>query len=347
MKRGKPAVGVTRHARPCIGLTLGDPAGIGPELCLRMLADRAILRRCTPVVFGDAALLDRVAKATGLPRPRCVVALDEWRRVQPHTPVVVDLRCISGNVKPGRVSAACGWAAHRCIAAAVEEALAGRIAAIATAPVHKESLRFGGVPYPGHTDLLAALTHTKRYCMMMMSERISTALVTTHIAFHRVPALLTTRRILEVIELADEAMRRVRDRPPRIVVCALNPHAGEHGIMGREEQRVIEPAIRSARKRGISIEGPLPPDTAFLPDRIRRTDAYVCMYHDQGLIPFKMLAFETGVNVTLGLPIIRTSPDHGTAFDIAWTGRANPASMKEAVLCAVRLSSRHRGSRHE
>lgn len=342
MKRGKTAVGAVRPARPCIGLTLGDPAGIGPELCLRMLADRAVLRRCTPVVFGDAALLDRVAEATRLPRPRCVVTLAQWRVSPPRMPVVVDLQCVNNDrVKPGRVSAACGWAAQRCINVAVEEALAGRIAAITTAPIHKESFRLAGVPHPGHTELLAALTHAKCYCMMMMSDRISTALVTTHTAFYRVPALLTTRRIFEVIELAAAAMRRVLGRPPRIGVCGLNPHAGEHGIMGREEQRVIEPAILAAQKRGIAVEGPLPPDTAFLPDRIKLTDAYVCMYHDQGLIPFKMLAFETGVNVTLGLPIVRTSPDHGTAFDIAWTGRANPASMQQSIVCAVRLAGLH------
>jgi len=150
--------------------------------------------------------------------------------------------------------------------------------------------------------------------------------------------LLTAKRIQEVIELAADALSRVRGRPPRLVVCALNPHAGEHGLMGDEEQRSIEPAIRAARKRGIAVEGPLPPDTAFLPERIEHTDAYVCMYHDQGLIPFKMLAFETGINVTLGLPIVRTSPDHGTAFDIAWTGRAKTESMRQAVLYAAKLA---------
>lgn len=329
-----------RTSPPLVGLTMGDPAGIGPELCLRMLSDRAVLRECIPVVFGDAALLGRVAGAAGLPRIRRVVSLDAWRSSPEQAPVVVDLDCVGqAPVRPGRVAAVCGLAAYRCIAAAVEEALQGRIAGIATAPIHKEALRLGGIPHPGHTEILAALTKTKRYCMMMMSDRISTALVTTHTRLASVPGLLSVPRIAEVIELASQAMRRIRGRRPRIVVCALNPHAGEHGLMGEEEERLIVPAIRAARTHGITVEGPLPPDTAFLPDRLETTDAYVCMYHDQGLIPFKMLSFETGINVTLGLPIVRTSPDHGTAFDMAWTGRANPSSMRAAVLHAARLGA--------
>lgn len=330
----------TRPLHPLVGLTMGDAAGIGPELCLRMLSDRAVLRSCIPVVFGDAALLERVADAAGLPRARRVLSLDAWRSAPVQAPAVVDLGCVGhAPVRPGRIAAVCGWAAYRCIAGATEEAMAGRIAGVATAPIHKEALRLGGIPHPGHTEILAALTKTRRYCMMMMSDRISTALVTTHTRLADAPGLLSAPRIAEVIELASDAMRRIRSRRPRIVVCALNPHAGEHGLMGDEEERLIVPAIRAARRRGITVEGPLPPDTAFLPGRLDTTDAYVCMYHDQGLIPFKMLSFESGINVTLGLPIVRTSPDHGTAFDIAWTGRANPSSMRAAVLHAARLGA--------
>jgi 4-hydroxythreonine-4-phosphate dehydrogenase len=311
---------------PVIGLTLGDPAGIGPELCLSMLQDPAVLARCQPVVFGDARLLQRVAKACGLPVPPA------------EKGSVVDIEC-SGmeTVEPGRISAAGGRAAHRCVEAATREALAGRIAALVTAPLNKESLHLAGVPFPGHTEMLAALTGTSRYCMMLASDKIVTSLVTTHTALSDVPGKLSTERILDVIRLTHAAMIRIRRGQPRLTVCALNPHAGEHGLFGAEEKSFIEPAIRLARQDGIQIEGPLPPDTAFLPDRLARTDAYVCMYHDQGLIPFKMLAFDVGVNVTLGLPIVRTAPDPGTAFDIAWTGRAHTSSMREAVLLAARL----------
>jgi 4-hydroxythreonine-4-phosphate dehydrogenase len=311
---------------PVIGLTMGDPAGVGPELCLMMLRDATVLAQCRPVIFGDARLLQRVAGACGLPVPPA------------ENGSVMDIEC-SGmeTVEPGKVSAAGGRAAHRCVEAATREAMAGRIAALVTAPLNKESLHRAGVPFPGHTEMLAALTGTSRYCMMLASDKIVTSLVTTHTALSDVPGRLSLERILDVIRLTHAAMVRLRRGQPRLTVCALNPHAGEHGLFGTEEESFIEPAIRLARQEGIQVEGPLPPDTAFLPDRVARTDAYVCMYHDQGLIPFKMMAFDVGVNVTLGLPIIRTSPDHGTAFDIAWTGRANPSSMREAILLAARL----------
>lgn len=311
---------------PVIGLTMGDPAGIGPELCLSMLQDPVVLAQCRPVIFGDARLLQRVAKACGLPVPL------------PGSGAMVEVEC-SGmeTVESGKISAAGGHAAHRCVEAATREALAGRISALVTAPLNKESLHLAGVPFPGHTEMLAALTGTSRYCMMLASDKIVTSLVTTHTALSDVPGKLSLERILDVIRLTHAAMIRLRRDQPRLTVCALNPHAGEHGLFGTEEESFIEPAIRLARQDGIRIEGPLPPDTAFLPDRLARTDAYVCMYHDQGLIPFKMLAFDVGVNVTLGLPVIRTSPDHGTAFDIAWTGRAHTSSMREAVLLAARL----------
>jgi 4-hydroxythreonine-4-phosphate dehydrogenase len=175
--------------------------------------------------------------------------------------------------------------------------------------------------------------------MMLASEHITTSLVTTHTALAKVPALLTRERILDVIRLTASAMKSLRNREPRLTVCGLNPHGGESGLLGNEERDIINPAVNQAQSEGFLVEGPLPPDTAFLPNRISNTDAYICMYHDQGLIPFKMLAFEVGVNVTLGLPIVRTSPDHGTAFDLAWTGRASPSSMRAAILYAARLSN--------
>jgi 4-hydroxythreonine-4-phosphate dehydrogenase len=316
---------------------MGDPAGIGPELCLMMLRDEQVLAHCVPVIFGDAGLLRRIAQSANVPPPDSAVPLAGWTNTS-TVPAVIETDC--GDVTaifPGTVSAAAGRAAHRCVEAATGEAIAGRIAALVTAPLNKESLHLAGVPFPGHTELLAHLTGTSRYCMMLASNKIVTSLVTTHTALANVPAELSIERILSAIRLTHEAMSRVRHGPPRLTVCALNPHAGEHGLFGAEEISLIAPAIRQARQDGLLIEGPLPPDTAFLPERLSQTDAYVCMYHDQGLIPFKMLAFDVGVNVTLGLPIVRTSPDHGTAFDLAWTGRANPSSMREAVLFAVKL----------
>jgi 4-hydroxythreonine-4-phosphate dehydrogenase len=324
---------------PIIAITMGDPAGIGPELCLAMLNDPLILSACTPVIFGDASLIMRVAKATRIPQPHPVVAFKNWSGPGNHPALIVDLDCLSGqSINPGQLSAVSGAAAHQCVVTATMEALANRVNAIVTAPLSKQALHLSGVPHPGHTELLAELTNTKRYCMMLASERITTSLVTTHNSLATVPGLLTSERIMNVIRLTAQALRSLHGREPRLTVCGLNPHGGENGLLGTEDQDIIFPAVNLAKSEGLQIEGPLPPDTAFLPNRISNTDAYICMYHDQGLIPFKMLSFEDGVNVTLGLPIVRTSPDHGTAFDLAWTGRANPSSMRAATLYATRLT---------
>lgn len=331
------------HApRPVVALTMGDPAGIGPELCLQMLTDTRVAACCQPVLFGNAQLLRRIAHACSLAVSETVVTLAQWMSKPEAQPgLIVEVPGIRDEaIQSGQSSAAGGKAAYLCLEAATLEALAGRVAAVVTAPLSKASLNLAGVPFPGHTQILGRLTGTQEYCMMLASDRITTSLVTTHTALASVPGALTTKGILNAIRLTQQAMQRIGRRTPRLAICALNPHAGEEGMFGAEEQRFIVPAIRAARDEGMHIDGPLPPDTAFLPDRLARTDAYICMYHDQGLIPFKMLAFEVGVNVTLGLPIIRTSPDHGTAFDLAWTGRANPSSMREAILYAVRLAGR-------
>lgn len=326
-------------AKPVIAITMGDPAGIGPELCLRMLVDKDVRTYAIPVIFGPADLFRRVAPLVGLPFPKRVILLEEWPNTPVKEPALVDVPCEGmATLAPGRLSAAAGAAAYRCVETAIHEALAGRVNAIVTAPLNKESLHQAGVPHPGHTEILASLTQVPKPCMMLSSEMITTSLVTTHTALASVPGKLSVDAILNTIRLTHAALEQLRRKPPRLVVCALNPHAGEHGLFGDEERLVIEPAVAQARAEGLEVEGPLPPDTAFLPDRQARTGAYICMYHDQGLIPFKMLAFETGVNITLGLPITRTSPDHGTAFDIAWTGRAKPGSMRQAVLYAVRLA---------
>ncbi|MBN1909261.1 MAG: 4-hydroxythreonine-4-phosphate dehydrogenase PdxA [Pirellulales bacterium] len=329
--------------KPKIAVTMGDPAGVGPELCLRLLGEAEMAESCVPVVFGDAGVLRRVGQACGLAVPGRVISLDQWLAACQTLdgPAVLDCQAIdAAKVRPGEVAAACGRAAFDYIQRAIDAARAGQVDAVATGPIHKEALHAAGIDYPGHTEIFAQRCGAARICMMLTSDEITVSLVTTHLGYGSVPKELTTVRVLEVIELTEDVMRRLRERPVRLVVCGLNPHAGEHGLFGnREEEEIIAPAVERAQRSGLNVEGPLPPDTAFVPSRRERTDAYVCMYHDQGLIPLKMLAFDRGVNVTLGLPIVRTSVDHGTAMDIAWQGTASPSSLFEAVRLAARLAS--------
>ena len=327
---------------PRIAVTMGDPAGVGPELCLRLLDEPAVLQRCTPIIFGDANVLRRVAQYRGMSEPELVIGLEQWSSScsSIDRPAVLDLEAIAADrVQPGTVDAATGSASFEYIDLAITAALAGQVAAVTTGPIHKEALRAAGLPYPGHTEIFAEKTSASRFCMMLTSHEVTCSLVTTHVGYHEVPGLLSADRILEVIQLSNDAMSRMRDRTARLIVCGLNPHAGEGGLCGdREEEQLIRPAVEAARQLGIQVEGPLPPDTAFIPARRRDTDCYVCMYHDQGLIPLKALAFDTAVNITLGLPIIRTSVDHGTALDIAWQGKADVTSLVEAVMLAATLA---------
>jgi 4-phospho-D-threonate 3-dehydrogenase / 4-phospho-D-erythronate 3-dehydrogenase len=320
---------------PRIAVTLGDPAGIGPEICLRLLDDTALAQVCTPIVFGDASVLSRVATQLNLPFTAPVMT----ELGSPSAPTVLDLRCIdAAALTPGRVDARCGDAAFRYVMASIEAGLAGRVDAVATGPLNKEAMHAAGHKFPGHTEIFAQHMRAPRSCMMLTSPELTCSFATVHVGYHEVPNLLSVRRILDVIELTAAAMQRIRGRAPKLVVCGLNPHAGENGLFGqREEERFIKPAIEAARAQGLNIEGPLPPDTAFLPGRRRETDAFICMYHDQGHIPLKALAFDSAINTTLGLPVIRTSVDHGTAFDIAWQGKANHHSLLEAVRLAARL----------
>ena len=328
--------------KPRIAVTMGDPAGVGPEVCLRLLQHAETLERCVPLVFGDVGVLRRVASACGLPAPQNVVSVDEWRRAggRIDQPAAVDWQAIAADsVTPGVVSAATGAASYRYIDAAIDAALASEVDAVATGPVHKEALRAAGIPYPGHTEIFTARTNAAKSCMMLTSESITCSFVTAHVGYRDVPGLLSIDRIVDTIELTAAALTRIRGRAPKLLVCGLNPHAGEHGLFGdSEEEKFIEPAVAIARQRGIQIDGPLPPDTVFLPERRRTTDGFICMYHDQGHIPLKALAFDLAVNITLGLPIIRTSVDHGTACDIAWQGKADVSSMVQAVKLAARLA---------
>ncbi len=331
---------------PRIAVTMGDPAGIGPEICLHLLNDASLAPICVPLVLGDAGVLRRVADQLKLPFTTPVVSHAVWSSSSPsHAgPLVVDLGCIdAASVTPGQVDPRCGEAAFRYVIAGIEAGLAGRVDAVATAPLNKEAMHAAGHRYPGHTEIFAERMQAARSCMMLTSPELTCSFVTVHVGYRDVPGLLTEQRIRDVIELTADAMQRIRGRAPRLAVCGLNPHAGENGLFGqREEERLIAPAIAAARAQGLAIEGPLPPDTAFLPQRRRTTDAFVCMYHDQGHIPLKALAFDSAINTTLGLPVIRTSVDHGTAFDIAWQGKANPASLGEAVRLAAWLSTSRR-----
>lgn len=327
---------------PLLAITMGDPAGIGPEICLRLLAHQPTLELCRPVIFGDAAILTAVARTCRLRFSVPILAASQWPDGHRSLvgPAVLNLQKIGvSEVTPGVVSAATGRASHAYILAAIRAALAGEVAGVVTAPIHKEALHAAGVPHPGHTEIFAEETKAARTCMMLTSPELTCSLATIHVSLREVPSLLTTAGILDAIELTAAAMERLRGRKPRLAVCGLNPHAGEGGLFGDEEERIIRPAIAAATARGYDVVGPLPPDTAFRPELRQETDAYICMYHDQGLIPLKMLAFDEGVNVTLGLPIVRTSVDHGTACDIAWQGKASATSLIEAVRLAARLSA--------
>ncbi len=339
---------------------MGDPAGIGPELCLRALREPSVLKACVPVLFGDAGVIQRLlssssfssssSKRDGKSRTRTrtkkddlprVVSLAEWKAIaRVEDPLIVDCAAIDpAAVRPGEIAAACGQAAFIYIEQAIRSARRGQIAGVVTAPIHKEALQLAGVKHPGHTEIFTALTGAKRSCMMLRSGVLTVSMVTTHIGYAEVPGKLSAERVLDVIELTADAMAALLKRAPRLAICGLNPHAGEHGLFGRqEEEKFIQPAVVQARAGGILIEGPLPPDAAFTDGQRKRFDAIVTLYHDQGHIPFKMLAFDTGVNITLGLPIVRTSVDHGTAFDIAWKGTADPRSLFAAIHAAVELA---------
>ncbi|MDA3961321.1 MAG: 4-hydroxythreonine-4-phosphate dehydrogenase PdxA [Planctomycetota bacterium] len=312
---------------PRIALSLGDPAGVGPELCCRVCADPAVLAACEPVVVGNRALIERVAEQLKLPVPNQIDP--------PQSDTLV-----ASTVTPGSIDPQCGAAALSAFAHAVAGCRSGRYAAVTTAPINKQAIAAAGCPHPGHTELLAEHCGGGEPVMLLYDPSIAVALVTVHQSLASVPASLSSAAIERVGRLLAAALGRIRnDSQPRIAVLGLNPHAGEGGLFGDEEARLVSPAVAALRAAGIEADGPLPPDTAFTARARSYYAGHVCLYHDQGLIPFKALAFADGVNVTLGLPVVRTSPDHGTAFDIAWKGIADPASMRAAVLLAAQLAS--------
>ncbi|MCH2062314.1 MAG: 4-hydroxythreonine-4-phosphate dehydrogenase PdxA [Roseibacillus sp.] len=323
--------------RPRIAVTMGDPAGVGPEICLDLLRNAQVADLCIPIVLGDAGVLTRCAEKLGSPAPGTILELTELATAE--APSICDLGAITlDQFSPGKVCPATGRATYRYLVEAIDACLRGDVDAVTTAPANKGALHSAGISQPGQTEIFAERTGAEGACMMLTSDVLTCSFVTVHVGYHEVPALLSIERILGVIELTHQSMKRLRGGNPKLAVCGLNPHAGENGLFGdREEERIIAPAIEKARSRSIDIEGPLPPDTAFLEERRATTDAFICMYHDQGHIPLKALAFDRAINCTLGLPIVRTSVDHGTALDLAWQGKASSRSLLEAVTLAARL----------
>ena len=338
------------NRKPLIGITIGDPSGIGPEVVLRALADRRARAAARFMVFGSAAVLSRVARRLHIHAPRFRRAAEGviGRETGPFLMECGD--CPGRLALLGRPTTAGGAASVAWIECAAQMALDRRIDAVVTAPISKEAIHKAGYDWPGHTEMIAESAGVRKPVMMMVGGgpfdraqgRLRVALVTTHAAIKDLPGLVTRKNVLDTIRILDHDLkRRCGLRKPRIGVCGLNPHAGEAGLFGREEAKSIAPAIRQARSEGIACDGPIPADAAFTPKLRARYDAFVAMFHDQACIPVKMLAFDSGVNVTLGLPIIRTSPDHGTAYDIVRQGRANPGSMVAAILLAAEMAGGH------
>ena len=324
---------------PVIGITMGDPSGIGPEIILKSF-ENAEIRNSRIIVIGDynvmmAAYLLLKIKSFKLNRVLNVrECLFNYGILN-----ILDLHLIDMNeLIPGKVQAISGNAAFECIKEAVELVQKKDIDAIATAPLNKEALHLAGHKYPGHTEILAWLTDTKDYAMLLYDEKLSVIHVSTHISLLEAITGLRRERIEKVIGLANETMKKLCGKEPRIAVAGINPHAGENGLFGNEEMIKIIPAIKNMKEKGINVEGPLPPDTVFLQAVQGKYDVVVAMYHDQGHIPLKLIGFDSGVNITAGLPFIRTSVDHGTAFDIAWQGKANEKSMVEAIKVLIKLA---------
>jgi 4-phospho-D-threonate 3-dehydrogenase / 4-phospho-D-erythronate 3-dehydrogenase len=335
--------------RPILGVTMGDPAGVGPEIIARAAAEPDVGRRSRLVVVGSADVMRQALALVDSPLELHAVGSVASCQWSADTLEVLDLGNVDvGTVPRAAVSAAAGRAAYEYIERAVALARTGEIDAIVTAPVNKEALAAAGVPHSGHTEILADLTGTRDFAMLLMGRELKVIHVTTHVPLRRVPDLVTKARVLSTIRLAHRTLVDLGRPGGRIAVAGLNPHAGEDGLFGDEEQREITPAIEAARAEGLHVVGPVPGDTLFSRARGGEFDIVVAMYHDQGHIPVKTLGFEydesakrwtglSGVNVTVGLPFLRVSVDHGTAFDRAWKGVANHGSMVEAIDVAVRM----------
>lgn len=337
---------MAKMSLPTIGITMGDPTGIGPEIIAKVLSDKSTFHFCRPIVLGDRTVMERALRLLNSTLKVNEIENVVEREYRNGKLNLINLSDINVNeIDYGVPTQSCGKAMVKYIEEAVKLVLAGSIDAITTAPISKKALSDAGYTYPGHTELLAELTGSKEYVMMLAGDRLKVVLVTIHCALKEVFHLLTMEKILTTIRITNDALIDFfGEEKPKIAVAALNPHAGEGGLFGKEEEEIILPAIKQAQQLGIKVKGPLPPDTLFYHAAKGTYSAVVSMYHDQGLIPLKLLHFEDAVNVTLGLPLIRTSVDHGTAYDIAGTGKANPSSLLNALKLAARMVT-HRATK--
>jgi 4-hydroxythreonine-4-phosphate dehydrogenase len=342
------------NERPIIAISAGDPAGIGPEICVKALSEGALFRDARPMVICDQEIMRKAIAVCGLDMDMHAIDAPGQGKFSYGNIDVLHLPNVDAKqFKYGVVSPMCGKASFEYVKKAIDLALQGDASATVTGPINKESLNRAGIQFPGHTEIYAHFTGTKNYAMMLADKDFRVIHVSTHVSMLDAIRAITRERVLNVIRLADDALRNIGTSKPRIAVNGLNPHAGEHGLFGREEIEEIIPAIEAARHEGILADGPHPPDTIFPKMKGGQYDIVVCMYHDQGHIPTKLTGFRynhdngvwegmSGVNITLGLPIVRVSVDHGTAFDRAGKGTANPESMVQAIQYATKLAKNNK-----
>lgn len=330
---------MSKEQLPILAITMGDPAGCGPEIIVKALADQQIYQICRPLVFGDAG---RMAIAAGIVNSLVKIqatAEPQNGLYEYGTIDVLDFANVPPELPFGQVDGRAGHAAYQYIEGAIRQALDQQVAGIVTAPINKEALHKGGHHFPGHTEILGELSQTNDYAMMLSSDDLKVIHVTTHVSMRQAADLIKKDRVLRIIRLADRTLRLLGLEKPRIAVAGFNAHAGENGLFGREDIDEILPAVETAQQEGIAASGPIPPDTVFFRAAKRKEfDIVVVMYHDQGHIPIKLLGFDSGINVTVGLPFIRSSVDHGTAFDIAGKGIADSGSMTAAIEFAARAA---------
>lgn len=325
--------------KPVIAITAGDPTGIGPEIIIKAVSESSVFNACTPLVIGDRKALERAVGVVGADLRIVPVSGLPPEKVEPGAIYIREVSNLEdSDLVYSKPTPAAGNAMYRYIVEAAGLCISGQVAAMATAPISKAAMNSGGHNYPGHTELLAELTGTKDFVMMLAGSRLKVALVTIHKKLADVPTLVTYDKVLSTIKVTHRDLVRYFTPHPRIAVTSLNPHCGESGMFGNEETDKIKPAVIEAVRAGINAIGPLSADTLFHFAAQGEYDAVVCMYHDQGLIPLKLLHFDDGVNVTLGLPIIRTSVDHGTAYDLAGKGTASHASMRAAIIMAAEMA---------
>lgn len=328
------------RGKPVVGITMGDASGIGPEVIVKCLMDKDVYEVCNPIVIGTADVVEDATSRFGKKTKVNAVKDVEEANFSFGTIDVLDLGNLALNeFSPGETSTAAGRASVEYVEKAVQLALSGRIDAIATAPINKEAVNRAGYTYPGHTEIISHLTNCEDYAMMLASGPLRVVHLSTHLSLIEACSRVKRQNVLKMIFIAHRSMQNLGFSSPKIAVAGMNPHAGEGGLFGKEEILEISPAIMEARTRGVNVSGPYPPDSVFLRASKGEFDVVVAMYHDEGHIAVKMLGLEEGVNITIGLPVIRTSVDHGTAYDIAWKGLADPHSMKKAVKVAAEMAS--------